>query len=111
MQLGLGEYLEHFGADPACKAILLYAESFGDAQRFQAVARAVRKPIIALIGGRTSIGRDAAFRHTGSTAMSNEDADAFCRACVSILRGDDQTYTAVCQGMTRRDKQACHAPL
>jgi acetyltransferase len=85
MQLGLGEYLEYFGADPACKAILLYAESFGDAKRFQALARAVRKPIVALIGGRTSIGRDAAFRHTGSTAMSNEDADAFCRAA-GILR-------------------------
>ena len=90
MQLGLSEYLEHFGADPACKAILLYAESFGDAKRFQALARSVRKPIIALIGGRTSIGRDAAFRHTGSTAMSNQDADAFCRAAgivrVSSLR-------------------------
>jgi acetyltransferase len=91
MQLGLGDYLEYFGADPGCKAVLLYAESFGDARRFQALARAVRKPIIALIGGRTSIGRDAAFRHTGSTAMSNEDADAFCRAAgivrVSSLRG------------------------
>jgi acetyltransferase len=79
MQLGLAEYLEHFGADPACRAILLYAESFGDATRFQALARAVRKPVVALIGGRTPVGRDAAFRHTGSTAMSNEEADAFCR--------------------------------
>ena len=41
MQLGLTEYLEHLGADPACSAILLYAESFGDTQRFRALARDV----------------------------------------------------------------------
>jgi acetyltransferase len=47
MQLGLTEYLRHFGDDPACKVVLLYAESFGDAQRFEAVAReaAARKPV------------------------------------------------------------------
>ena len=80
MQLGLAEYVEHFGADPACRAILLYVESFGDAQRFQALARGVtaRKPIVTLIGGRTAPGREAAFRHTGSRAMADDEADAFC---------------------------------
>ena len=109
MQLGLAEYLEHFGADPACRAILLYAESFGDASRFQALARAVRKPVVALIGGRTSVGRDAAFRHTGSTAMSNEEADAFCRAAgivrVTSLRGLMLAGKAFCahpEGIGRR---------
>jgi len=82
MQLGLTEYLDHYGADDRCRCILLYAESFGDAQRFQAVARgiAARKPIVVLIGGRTAAGREAAFRHTGSRAMTDEEADAFCAA-------------------------------
>jgi acyl-CoA synthetase (NDP forming) len=81
MQLGLAEYVEHFGADPACRCILLYAESFGDTRRFAALARgiAARKPIVALVGGRSEPGRDAALRHTGSRALADAEADAFCR--------------------------------
>jgi acetyltransferase len=80
MQLGLAEYLEYFGADPQCRCILLYAESFGESQRFTQLARRItlRKPIVALIGGRTRQGRDAAFRHTGSRALSDAEAEAFC---------------------------------
>ncbi len=37
-----------------------------------------KEPIVALIGGRTAPGREAAFRHTGSRAMTDEEADAFC---------------------------------
>jgi acetyltransferase len=81
MQVGLTEYLQHLGDDPACKVVLLYAESFGDTQRFEAAARqiAARKPVVALVGGRSRPGRDAASRHTGSQAMSDADAAAFCR--------------------------------
>jgi acyl-CoA synthetase (NDP forming) len=83
MHLGLAEYLAHFGADPACRAILLYAESFGDAVRFHEVARRVvsRKPVVALVGGRTQPGRAAAFRHTGSVALNDDEAADFCREC------------------------------
>jgi acetyltransferase len=83
MHLGLAEYLERLGDDAACSAILLYAESFGDAGAFKAVCRRVsaHKPVIALIGGRTEAGRAAAFRHTGSTALTEEQASAFAREC------------------------------
>lgn len=82
MHLGIVEYLEHFGRDPRCKAVLLYVESFGDAARFAEAARAVtrRKPVIALVGGRTAAGRDAAFRHTGSKPVDDAAMEAFCRA-------------------------------
>lgn len=81
MQLGVIEYLEQFGADARCKAILLYLESFGDAARFARVAREVArsKPVIALIGGRTAVGREAAFRHTGSRPADDEATENFCR--------------------------------
>lgn len=83
MHLGLAEYLQQLGEDSACSAILLYAESFGDAEGFKAVCRQVsaHKPVIALIGGRTEPGRAAAFRHTGSTALNEEQAAAFSREC------------------------------
>jgi len=83
MHLGLTEYLEELGADSACRAVLLYAESFGDVPRFRDVARRVsmRKPVVALVGGRTAPGRGAAFRHTGSQAPGSEEAEAFCTEC------------------------------
>ena len=83
MHLGLTEYLDEFGADPNCNAVLIYAESFGDADAFRAVAKrvAVDKPIIVLGGGRTDAGRAAAFRHTGSRAMDDASAAAFYREC------------------------------
>ncbi len=81
MHLGIIEYLEQLGRDERCKAILLYVESFGDAARFGEAARAVAKfkPVIALIGGRTTAGRDAAFRHTGSRPAGDAATDEFCR--------------------------------
>ena len=80
MHLGLTEYLDQLGADPACRAILLYAESFGDMDRFREVARRVskRKPIVALSGGRTPEGRSAALRHTGSASLTDAEAERFC---------------------------------
>lgn len=80
LHLSLADYLEHFGADDACSAVVLYAESFGDAQRFAAVARDVsrRKPVVALLGGRLREGADAAQRHTGSASLREADARAFC---------------------------------
>ena len=80
MHLGLTEYLDQLSVDPACRAILLYAESFGDMDRFRTVTRRVseRKPVIALAGGRTPAGRGAALRHTGSDALTDEQAERFC---------------------------------
>ena len=81
MHLGIIEYLDFFGRDDRCKAILLYVESFGDAMRFGEVARAAakRKPVIALIGGRTIAGREATFRHTGSRPGDDAATEEFCR--------------------------------
>lgn len=80
MHLDVADYVEYFGHDPACKAIILYVESFGDPDRFLEATRSVAlsKPIVALVGGRTQAGRSAAFRHTGSQPWSDAETDAFC---------------------------------
>jgi acetyltransferase len=111
MQLGLLEYLQHLGADPACRVILLYAESFGDGPQFRATARAVaaRKPVVALVGGRNAPGREAALRHTGSRAMTAKQAEAFCREAgmlrVTSLRDlmlAGKAFAAHARGIGRR---------
>ena len=83
LHLGITEYLEFLGRDARCKAILLYVESLGDAARFAKIAREVTrsKPVVALIGGRTEAGREAAFRHTGSRPADDAAIDMFCRQC------------------------------
>lgn len=87
MQFGVADYVAHFGADKRCSAILVYLESFGDAARFGQVAREIAKakPLIALIGGRTGPGREAAFQHTGSRPADDEAVEAFCQRA-GILR-------------------------
>lgn len=80
LHLSLADYLEHFGADDACSAVMLYAENPGDAARLADVARDVarRKPVVALFGGRLREGAEAAHRHTGSHSLLDADARAFC---------------------------------
>ncbi|MBM3393616.1 MAG: hypothetical protein FJY37_03030 [Betaproteobacteria bacterium] len=86
LHYGLTDYLEALGRDEACEVILLYAESFGDPERFVQVARkvGVNKPIVALVGGRTEAGAAAAFRHTGSRAMRDAEAAAFCASAGTL---------------------------
>jgi acetyltransferase len=79
--LSVTEYLAEFGRDPRCSAVLVYLESFGDSAHFAQAAREVtrNKPVVALIGGRTGAGREAALRHTGSRAADDDTVEAFCR--------------------------------
>jgi acyl-CoA synthetase (NDP forming) len=89
MHLGVADYLEHLGRDPAIGAVLLYIESIEDPARFGAIARAVAatKPVVALFGGRTEPGARAAAAHTGAIANTDAAIDAFLAAC-GILRVD-----------------------
>lgn len=87
MQLGVADFLEHAGDDDATTAVLLYIESLDDPQRFRDIARrvAARKPIVALIGGRSAAGARAAALHTGAVANDDATIEAFCRDC-GVLR-------------------------
>jgi len=72
------DLLEYWEEDEKTKAILLYLESFGNPQKFSRIARRVsdRKPIIAIKGGRTPAGSQAAATHTGAMASSSSAIDA-----------------------------------
>lgn len=72
------DLIEHWGADPAVKVILLYLESFGNPSRFMRICKQVArdKPIVAVKSGRTSAGARAASSHTGSLAGLEVAVDA-----------------------------------
>ena len=91
MQLGLPEYLEHLGADPACSVVLLYAESFGDAARFNALAREVSR---SQAGGRVD--------------RRSHRPRARCGAQTHRLAGDDRRGGR--SVLPRRENGARHQP-
>ncbi len=64
--------------DPRVTAAALYLESFGNAPKFARVARrfAERKPLLAVVGGRSSSGQRAGASHTAAAAASGVGVDA-----------------------------------
>ena len=86
MHLGLEDHLEYLADDEGCTGIFLYAEGIGDPARFRAAARkaAARKPVVLMIGGRTSVGGRAATAHTGAVPNSEAAMAAFADQCCAL---------------------------
>lgn len=73
--LGVEDYLAHFVSDAQVKCIALYAEQLRRPQLFLEIAaraRAVGKPIVMLMPGKSDKAREAAQSHTG--ALSGDHA-------------------------------------
>lgn len=83
------DLLDWWEQDERTRVILLYLESFGDAQHFAASARRVnrKKPIVAVKSGRSRRGLQATSSHTGSLAGSDRAVEALVRA-TGIIRVD-----------------------
>ncbi len=62
------DILEYLSNDPDTEAIALYLESIPDGNRFIKLCRECKKPIVALKGGKTPRGAEAAMSHTASLA-------------------------------------------
>ena len=64
--------------DPQVTAAALYLESFGNAPKFARLARrfAERKPLLAVVGGRSSSGQRAGASHTAAAASPAAGVDA-----------------------------------
>lgn len=79
--------------DPHVTAAALYLESFGNAPKFARLARrfAERKPLLAVVGGRSSGGRRAGASHTAAAATSGVGVDAlFAQAGVIGCRSAEE---------------------
>jgi acyl-CoA synthetase (NDP forming)/GNAT superfamily N-acetyltransferase len=83
------DLLSYWYDDPATKAVALYLESFGNPRRFARIARALarRKPVIAVISGRTAAGQRAGASHTAAAASPAVAVDTLC-AQAGIIRVD-----------------------
>lgn len=81
--IGVGELAELMVDDPDTGAILLFLETFRDADRLANAARrayAAGKPVIAYKLGRSNVGRAVATSHTGAMTGPDEIATAFFRS-------------------------------
>jgi acyl-CoA synthetase (NDP forming) len=88
--LRVGELTGMLVDDPDTRAILLFLETFRDADNLARAARrayTAGKPVIAYKLGRSLAGREVATTHTGAMVGADEVADAFFRAH-GILRVD-----------------------
>ncbi len=79
--------MEGFEVDELTKTVVLYIESIKNGRRFFEAAKRVgkKKPIIALKGGRTEAGAQAAASHTGAMASNVKVFKAVCRQAGIIL--------------------------
>ncbi|WP_406032120.1 bifunctional GNAT family N-acetyltransferase/acetate--CoA ligase family protein [Nocardioides sp. NBC_00163] len=77
------DLLMYAAEDDASDVVALYLESFGNPRKFSRVARrlAVRKPVVALVGGSSRTGRQAAVGHTAAAVTSTSGVEALFRQC------------------------------
>jgi acyl-CoA synthetase (NDP forming) len=85
--------------DEGVTAAALYLESFGNAAKFARVARrfSERKPLLAVVGGRSQSGQRAGLSHTAAAATPGVRVDAlFAQAgVIGCHDADDLTVTAL----------------
>ena len=85
--LTVTDFLEHFGADPEVKGVIMYLETIRDGDRFLEVARRVtkEKPVIVYKAGKTTDAARAASSHTGALAGSKEIFEGVLRQAGLII--------------------------
>ncbi len=83
------DLLAYWYDDPATSAVAIYLESFGNPRRFARIARALarRKPVIAVVSGRSAAGARAGASHTAAAASPAVAVDTLC-AQAGIIRVD-----------------------
>jgi len=82
------DLLEHLIEDQETRVIAMYLESIKRGRRFFELAKSTDKPVIALKGGRSGFGQQAAASHTAALAQDDAVLDsAFRQAGVIRVHG------------------------
>lgn len=113
IDVGLGELLSYFAADPASAAIALYAEGLrGSGGQFRAglaACRAAGKPVVVLKSGRSAQAAAAIATHTGALASDGKVWQAVLDSAGAIRVDSTQDMTdllAVLGGVGGRRRPA-----
>jgi len=93
------DFLEALIADPAVRAVIVFAEQIRKPQKFMAMVRKAAdagKPVIVLKSGRSERGKAAVMAHTGAVAGSVEACDAALAAsgAIQVFTLDELIETA-----------------
>lgn len=91
VDIGTADVIEYLAEDPATRVIALHIESVSDGPRLLAAVRhaAARKPVVALVVGRSDIG-DFARSHTGALATAWRTTRALLAQAGAVLVDDDR---------------------
>jgi acyl-CoA synthetase (NDP forming)/GNAT superfamily N-acetyltransferase len=83
------DLLAYWYDDPATATVALYLESFGNPRRFARIARTLarRKPVLAVVSGRSAAGARAGASHTAAAASPAVAVDTLCDQA-GIIRVD-----------------------
>ncbi|HEY7223574.1 MAG TPA: GNAT family N-acetyltransferase [Micromonosporaceae bacterium] len=83
------DLLSYWYDDPTTTTVALYLESFGNPRRFARIARTLarRKPVLAVVSGRSAAGARAGASHTAAAASPAVAVDSLC-AQAGIIRVD-----------------------
>jgi acyl-CoA synthetase (NDP forming)/L-amino acid N-acyltransferase YncA len=84
------DLLGYWYDDPATSAVALYLESFGNPRKFARVARALarRKPVLAVVSGRSAAGARAGASHTAAAAAPHVAVDSLF-AQAGVVRAEN----------------------
>ncbi|MDP6778081.1 MAG: acetate--CoA ligase family protein [Candidatus Latescibacteria bacterium] len=87
IDLGIEDFLEYMGRDPATKVIGIYAEQARNGQRLSRLLSEICqvKPVVILRGGRSPLGAKAASSHTGALVSDTRLWESMCRQHGAIL--------------------------
>jgi acetate---CoA ligase (ADP-forming) len=97
MNVDEADILEYLGKDKDTKIICMYLETAKHGRKFLEIAKKIKKPIIALKGGRTMAGNKAALSHTASLAGSALIYKGVFRQANIIQADDPQDVFAYAQ--------------
>jgi len=102
--LTVTDFLEHFGADPKVKGVMMYLETIRDGDRFVEAARRVtkEKPVIVYKAGKTTDAARAASSHTGALAGRKEIFEGVLRQAGLILSPTMELLLPLAHVMTEK---------
>ncbi len=92
VDLDHADILEYLKEDKETKVIALFVEEIRDGKKFIRTIANLHKPMVALKGGKTEVGRRAALSHTGSMAGSYEVFAAMCKQYGIILAENSDEF-------------------